>query len=179
MPNPPFCLLHLPPSKIPRPRGTQHRTNEFAIAVSAAVDAAAAAAASTAAAAAARAMGLEPTTFGSEVGRPIHWATPKLLSHRCCLAYPPCGPRIESSSSWGRDALNCSKEIHCAWRSPGHLTKNSCLVLPLRVVVLVSRISVASWERAACPRVVAFLGNVLANVADSLNFLRNPMLIVL
>ena len=86
---------------------------------------------------------------------------------------------LQSSSSWGRDALNCSKEIHCAWRSPGHLTRNSCLLLPLNVVVLVSRTSAASWDRAACPPVVALLGNVLGNVADSLNILRNPTLIVL
>ena len=58
--------------------------------------------------------------------------------------------------------------------APGHLTRNSCLVLPLCVVVLVFRTSVASWKRAACPRVVALLGNVRGNVADSLNFLRNP-----
>ena len=49
MPNPQFCLLHLPPPllKIPRPRGDDHKMHEIAVAVDAvaasAVDAAAAA----------------------------------------------------------------------------------------------------------------------------------------
>ena len=59
------------------------------------------------------------------------------------------------------------------------MTRNSRLVLPLRVVALASRTSVASWEHPAGPLVVALLGYVRGNVADSLNRLRNPTLIFL